>query len=65
LLIVAGLLGLLFFWLTDARYGVPSLTLNENARDVINARQIGTIVGVAGSVALLLLGTWLSVRRMS
>lgn len=65
MLIVAGLLGLVFFWLTDARYGVTSLYLTDAARDAINARQIGTIVGVAGSLVLLLLGTWLSLRRVS
>ena len=64
-LIIAGLLGLLFFWLTDARYGLTALLLDGNARDAIFARQVGTMVGLGGSAALLLLGLWLSLRRAS
>jgi hypothetical protein len=65
LLIVAGLVGLLFFWLTDARYGATAMLLDGNARDAIFARHTGTVVGLCGSVVLLLLGAWLSLRRAS
>ena len=61
-LVFAGLLGGLFFWLTDPRYGFmhPS---GENLVDAANQAQIGTIVGIAGSAAVLIIGLWLLTRK--
>ena len=58
----AGLLGALFFWLTDPRVG-----LHRNASyeliDQVNEARIGTTVGVIGSIIVLSIGLWLMTRR--
>lgn len=60
-LVAAGLAGVLFFWLTDPRFGTQ-----RNAYDVIdrvNQAHVGTMVGIVGSVAVLMIGGWLMTRR--
>lgn len=61
-LVVAGLLGGAFFWLSDPRYGYTHPT-GENLVDAANQAQIGSLVGVAGSLAVLIIGLWLLTRR--
>lgn len=61
-LVFAGLVGALYFWLTDPRYGLWHPT-GDNVIDAANQAQIGTFVGVAASLFILLLGLWLLTRR--
>lgn len=61
-LALAGLIGVLFFWLTDPVWGVGRKNF-DNPIDAMNEASLGTIAGVAGSLAVLLLGIWVSMRR--
>ena len=61
-LVVAGLLCLAYFWLTDPRYGLRQ-PAGDNVIDAANQAQIGTLLGVAASVLMLLTGLWLLTRR--
>lgn len=61
MLAIAGVLAALFFLGTDPRWG-----LGTTAGDVVDVRQeslVGTIVGLAGSAAVFLMGLWLMSRR--
>lgn len=78
--LLVGLLGGLFFWLTDPRFG-PRVHQNprghfdwqywlfvlrgspENVVDAANQAFTSTAVGLAGCVALVLVGLWLIARR--
>ena len=63
-LVLAGLVGALYFWLTDPRFGiVRRWGTTDNAIDAANEASMGTLVGVAGSVIVLLIGLWLSWRK--
>lgn len=65
ILVLAGLLGVLFFWLTDPRYGVATVWSDTaNPIDAANEAFYGTIVGVVCSVIVLGIGLWLMRRRM-
>ncbi|HEY7116276.1 MAG TPA: hypothetical protein VH475_06810 [Tepidisphaeraceae bacterium] len=61
-LILAGVLGVLFFWLTDPIFGIGHKNF-ENPVDAMNEASLGTIAGIAGSVALLALGLWMMTRK--
>ena len=61
-LALAGLSGAGFFWLTDPRFGATRNAAKEII-DRVNEAQIGTMVGVAGSAIVLLIGLWLMTRR--
>ncbi len=64
-LALAGLLGLVFFWLTDPQFGpVHGLRSAENVIDASRQAILGTLVGMVGSLLVLLMGLWLMVRRM-
>jgi hypothetical protein len=60
-LALAGAAGALFFWLTDPRFGRQQLA--SDVIDRVNEAQIGTMVGVVGSVAVLVIGLWLMTRK--
>ena len=62
-LILAGLLGILFFALTDPRSGLPIRSEGENTMDAVHNARIATYVGVAGSGMVLMIGLWLMTRR--
>ena len=65
-LILAGVLGIVFFWLTDPRTGWAAR--DSSASTVIDAiRQAspGTFVGIAGSLLVVLIGLWLMTRRVA
>lgn len=61
-LTLAGLLGALFFWMTDPRFGVQGNASYELI-DRVNEARIGTMVGMVGSAIVLLIGLWLMTRR--
>ena len=78
-LVVLGVLGALYFWLTDPRFGpagrakpVGPLDVRhwlhalrgspENVVDAANTAWLVTLVGVAGSLAVLGIGAWLMRR---
>ena len=63
-LCLAGIGGILFFWLTDPRWGFIGRRLNaDDLIDAINFGQYGTFVGMGGSAIVLLIGLWLMTRR--
>ena len=78
-LAVLGLLGGLFFWLTDPRLGPEGRRdpqgggvrhwlyrlrgSSDNPVDAANTAWLGTAVGIAGSTAVLATGVWLLTRR--
>jgi len=79
-LVVLGLVGSLYFWLTDPRFGPagharPTGALDvhywlhvlrgspENVVDAANTAWLVTLVGIAGSLAVLGIGAWLMRRR--
>lgn len=63
-LVLAGAAGVVFFWVTDPRYGYLSRPgVAENALDQFNQAAPGTFVGIAGSALALLAGLWLMTRR--
>jgi hypothetical protein len=61
-LALAGVVGAMFFWLTDPRFGTAKAAGYELI-DRVNEARIGTMVGVAGSAIVLLIGLWLMTRR--
>jgi hypothetical protein len=61
-LALAGLIGALFFWMTDPRFG-STRSAAIDVIDRVNEARIGTFVGVAGSAIVLLIGLWLMTRR--
>jgi hypothetical protein len=60
-LVLTGLGGLLFFWLTDPTWGLyqPESRVIDAASDA----SVGTIVGLVGSGVTLLVGLWLVTRK--
>jgi hypothetical protein len=63
-LAIAGVLGVLFFWLTDPVWGFfKPAHARESPVDAMNEALIGTTVGIVGSAVVLLLGLWIATRR--
>jgi hypothetical protein len=61
---LVGIGGLLFFWLTDARYGPIGRRMHsEDLIDAINQGWPGTVIGLIGSGIVLFIGLWLMTRR--
>jgi hypothetical protein len=64
ILIVAGILGMLFFWLTDPRWGLAGKwSRGDNPIDAANQALVGTVVGIGFSVFVLIVGLWLMRRK--
>jgi len=64
LLMLAGVLGVVFFWLSDPTIGVAAMVIhNDHWRDAANQGMPGTIVGMIVSAAVLLVGGWLMKRQ--
>ena len=78
-LVVLGVVGAAYFWLTDPRFGPagrakPAGTIDvrhwlhvlrgspDNVVDAANTAWLVTLVGVAGSLAVLAIGAWLMRR---
>ena len=64
-LVLVGALGIAFFWITDPRYGLALRWSHENPVDLANWHLPGTILGVAGSVLVLLIGAYLLSRKVA
>ena len=65
-LILAGMLGIAFFWLTDPRWGYfGGDRAAPGAIDAIQQASPGTFIGIAGSALVLLIGLWLMTRRVA
>ena len=63
-LVLLGLAGVGFFWLTDPRFGYFDLWgRDDNIVDRVNNAFVPTIVGLVGSMIVLLIGLWLAQRR--
>jgi hypothetical protein len=61
LLALLGVAGIVFFWLTDPRYGFVKPA--GNLIDAANEARLPTAVGIVGSVVVLTIGVWLGTRR--
>lgn len=65
-LVLVGLLGVAFFWITDPRYGLAlQWSHGENPVDLANWHFLGTVVGVAGSMLVLMIGLYLLSRKVT
>ena len=62
-LVIIGLLGVAFFWLTDPKYGWLKLRGAENPVDAAHDAAIATYVGVIGCGLIVLIGLVLLARR--
>jgi hypothetical protein len=63
-LVLAGLLGVAFFWITDPRYGLAlRWNAGENPVDLANEHFPGTVIGAAGSALIFFIGLYLLSRR--
>jgi hypothetical protein len=61
-LIVAGIGGIVFFWTTDPHSGVGRWLTGAGV-DAMTQNWTGTVVGIAGSAAALVIGVWLMTRK--
>lgn len=61
-LLLAGMAGVLFFWATDPRSSVGQWLVGREI-DTANQAFIGTLVGLIGSAAAMVIGLWLLMRR--
>jgi hypothetical protein len=63
-LVLAGVVGLAFFYLTDPRWGwLGRRSAGDDAIDAVHQLAPGTIVGLVGAAVVLLVGLWLATRR--
>jgi hypothetical protein len=60
-LALAGLCGAAFFLITDPRFGPQRLAYD--VIDRVNQAHVGTVVGIVGSLAVLVIGLWLMTRK--
>lgn len=66
MLVIAGLLVLVFFLITDAALmpgWMEKVGWGRNQVDAVTDARWGTLIGVIGSVAIICSGVWLLVRR--
>ena len=64
-LVLLGILGGLFFWLTDPTLGIATRLMDAsvNRIDAANQARVGTYLGLAGSALAVLVGMWNIWRR--
>jgi len=63
-LVLTGLLGAVFFWATDHRYGIASqISGSPGSIDQANQMLTGTLIGIAGSLIVFGIGVWLVSKR--
>jgi hypothetical protein len=65
LLILTGMLGLLFFWLTDPRHGPLARDATMDLLSAIHDATPGTYIGLVGSGIVVAMGLWLLTRRVA
>jgi hypothetical protein len=63
-LVLVGLAGVLFFWLTDETDGW-SPWAEPATIDQANQALAGTVIGIVGSVTVLVIGLWLMTRKQA
>jgi hypothetical protein len=61
-LILAGVIGALFFWLTDPHYGLWQPT-DELIIERANEALVGSIIGIVCCATVFAVGVWLLTRR--
>ena len=65
-LVLVGVLGIAFFWITDPRYGLAlRWSRGENPVDLANWHLPGTMLGMAGSALVLFIGLYLLSRKVT
>jgi hypothetical protein len=63
-LLIVGLLGVAFFWVTDPSVGLVNPAERAHTPvDAVHDARTGTYVGVAGSGVVLAIGLWLLMKR--
>jgi hypothetical protein len=62
-LMIAGIAGAAFFLLTDPKVGWLKSRISDNLIDAARTGSIGTYVGLAGSMLVVVIGLWLVTRR--
>ncbi|MGC4033566.1 MAG: hypothetical protein QM754_17910 [Tepidisphaeraceae bacterium] len=64
-LVLLGILGGLFFWLTDPTLGIATRLMPADVNRIDAAHQAwpGTYIGLAGSAIAVLVGLWSMMRR--
>jgi len=63
-LVLIGLQGILFFWISDPRIGWGSRWIHpDNMIDAINNHFTGTIAGLAGCAVMVVIGCYLLSRK--
>ena len=63
-LMIAGLSGAAFFYLTDPRWGwLGRRVAGDNAIDAVHQLMPGTLLGLTGSGIALLIGLFLTTRK--
>jgi hypothetical protein len=61
-LVLVGMAGVLFFWLTDRTYGWSPWSAPATI-DQANQALAGTVIGIVGSCTVLFIGLWLMTRK--
>lgn len=62
-LVLVGILGILFFWMTDHGYGLAANWGGPSSIDQANQSLPGTVIGMVGSTFVALIGVWLMSRK--
>jgi hypothetical protein len=62
-LLLVGLLGVMFFWATDPRFGVVRAETTPSPVDAVVDATPGTYVGLIGSGVVVVIGLWLLANR--
>ena len=62
-LVLVGILGIAFLWITDPRLGLARRWSHENPIDMANQHLPGTILGLLGSLLVLFIGLYLLRKR--
>jgi len=65
-LVIVGILGIAFFWITDPRYGLAlRWDRTENPIDLANWHFPGTVLGITASALVLVIGLYLLSRKVT
>jgi hypothetical protein len=62
-LVLAGIAGVAFFWLSDPRWGITGQTVTPDIVDAIHQASPGTWIGMAGGAVVAVIGLWLLTRK--